>query len=784
MKYWAILFLVFVIVFSNQAYGYGPVVGDDPARFDVCLQDETNPGNVVLVNTSTGDYSFCCGGVPIASGRGTLNIKGGIGSIDNAKGDRRVHIQWDTSANNNNGEGTAIVQKLSDKIVCQITDKNMSNNSCSCGGATWNPPNISQQILAGTTLSVPVSFITDVPLSNVRANSSPQLAQFAIISPTFLDTVPSGLSQTLTILLTIPKNTPIGIITGDIVLVSADNPSKIFGPPLPVMIDIQQATPSEIPAGVALPSPDRVVTEPELNVPFAKDEIDIVFKDGTPQTTVLNLVSQIGGGFLGSIPEINLYQVQVLSEGFENLSNLINLAQQSSNVVFAIHHFLGNTATFPNDPGTDFSYAPDLINLPSAWDLTTGSKNFSIAIVDQGFGPNHPDLRDNVIKQTPNAALLTNHGTRVASIVGAKGNNGIGIAGVMWNAILRLYSAGSPTEPNALDQVLLGSLLLQAINDGSRVVNLSWAIECESNNCTQKEQQTLHEIDTFIQQFINIAKSKNKDILWVFAAGNKGVNVRNSSPAGLAPSNVVSVSAVNNQKRLMDSVLGKSNYGRDITVAAPGVDIYSDIVGGGFNNGTFADSASGTSFAAPHVTGVAGLMLSVNSNLTAEVLKVIIKYGASDTGHRDAEGNEVFLLDAFRAVQSAQAAFRFPDGSYLVTVAYPSSRLPDQFPSDFPLEEPGNLVTQNYVAAATDGRFQQTRVFVTTRKLDNAIAIYRNYFLTHGWTILNDVGFPNLKVLLARKPGGRPSDLMQVNIDENDITHVRSISLNWTPVLN
>jgi 6-phosphogluconolactonase (cycloisomerase 2 family) len=110
------------------------------SAFSFCLQDESNPGNVVLVNAQTGDFSFCCGGVPIASGRGTLTTRGCIGSIDASKGDRRVHIQWDTSAVNGAGAGTAYVQKLSDKVVCQITDKNMSNNTCQCSSP---PPPVS-----------------------------------------------------------------------------------------------------------------------------------------------------------------------------------------------------------------------------------------------------------------------------------------------------------------------------------------------------------------------------------------------------------------------------------------------------------------------------------------------------------------------------------------------------------------------------------------------------------------------------------------------------------------
>jgi hypothetical protein len=108
--------------------------------FSACLQDDSQAGNVVLFNVQTGDFSFCCGGVPIASGRGTLTVKGCSGSIDATKGDRQVHIQWDTGANNGNGAGTAFVRKLSNKVVCQITDRNMSNNTCQCSSAPAMTP--------------------------------------------------------------------------------------------------------------------------------------------------------------------------------------------------------------------------------------------------------------------------------------------------------------------------------------------------------------------------------------------------------------------------------------------------------------------------------------------------------------------------------------------------------------------------------------------------------------------------------------------------------------------
>jgi hypothetical protein len=100
--------------------------------FSFCLQDDSSPGNVVFVNAVTGDYLFCSSGVAIASGRGTLTVRACQFDIDNTKGNRKVHIHGDTAAANGNGAGSAFIQKTSGQMIIQITDKNMSNNTCSC----------------------------------------------------------------------------------------------------------------------------------------------------------------------------------------------------------------------------------------------------------------------------------------------------------------------------------------------------------------------------------------------------------------------------------------------------------------------------------------------------------------------------------------------------------------------------------------------------------------------------------------------------------------------------
>lgn len=99
--------------------------------FSVCLVDDNNPGRVVLINTMTGDYRYCCNGITVASGRGVVTTHGCNVTIDHAKGDRRVIMQVDTVSNNGLGSGAAFI-KISAVTTCQITDRAMVGNECSC----------------------------------------------------------------------------------------------------------------------------------------------------------------------------------------------------------------------------------------------------------------------------------------------------------------------------------------------------------------------------------------------------------------------------------------------------------------------------------------------------------------------------------------------------------------------------------------------------------------------------------------------------------------------------
>jgi len=612
----------------------------------------------------------------------------------------------------------------------------------------WNPSSVSQTVLIGTTSSVEVTFTAAQPLSNVSVRVVPELAAFIAVSPSEYSAIPADVPQTITLLFSVPKGTPIETLVGAIQL---RGEGGINPKPLPVILQTRAASSTEIPATVALPSADRIdsVAGPE-SVEFVNDEIDVFVKPGTEQSEVISLAVQIGGSFLGSIPEDRMYQIEIGQLSFQGLTGILNLVRQNPNVELAIHHYLYGNSNVPNDLGYQVSYAPPLINLPAAWDTTIGSKSFGVAVVDSRFDNGNADLQSNITKAAVNTGPLNIfHGTMVAGIIGATGNNNIGIAGVMWQASLYLYSTSTTQNAEKTDGLLTIRSVGDAIRNGVRVLNRSAGIACAQIICTQDEVSALEEEDSLFVRFFQTAKQQNRDILWVFSAGNgagnhgPGVTVQRSSPARLSASfpNVVSVSAVDSGKNLASF----SNYGKDVTVAAPGVSILSLAPGG------VLTEDSGTSFAAPYVAGVAGLMLSVDPHLSSFELKTTVHYSAASTGNFDAEGNEVLLLDAAHAVQVAKSAFYFPDGTNFVTINMPFARRPDRFPADLRLEDPGQAVTQNYVAASSDGKFQQTRVFNTTRDLNGAIDNYKNYFISHGWSLLADVSIPNFRVVAFQK---------------------------------
>jgi subtilisin family serine protease len=267
---------------------------------------------------------------------------------------------------------------------------------------------------------------------------------------------------------------------------------------------------------------------------------------------------------------------------------------------FSLQWALQNTGQTVNGsagtPGADISAA-------TAWDLRTTSPGVVLAIVDTGVVATNADLEANVvggwnfIAGTSNVTDDNGHGTFVAAIIGGKGNDRHGVAGLTWSAQLMPLKACDATGTCTVANIV--SAIQYATAQGAQIINASLSGPAFS----QIEKDA---IDAFTG-------------LFVAAAGNAGSNndVLPVYPACYASANLIAVAATDQN----DGLAGFSNFGPScVPLAAPGVNITSDdYLSGGLAVG------NGTSFAAPMVSGVAALMKAQEPNrTTAEVRSAIV----------------------------------------------------------------------------------------------------------------------------------------------------------------
>lgn len=217
----------------------------------------------------------------------------------------------------------------------------------------------------------------------------------------------------------------------------------------------------------------------------------------------------------------------------------------------------------PNDPRYSEQYGLSKINVSNAWDYTTGSREVKVAVIDSGIYP-HSDLNVNLAKgwnipdNNDDTTDLNGHGTHVAGIIGAVGNNSVGISGVCWNITLvpiKIFPGSSSSTPN--DKIIYYAKAIQyAANNNIPIINLSASIRIQYNALE--------------------AAIRNYKGLLVCSAGNDSNNIditTNSYPSYLTFDNVLSVAALNASGT---NLISDSNYGAEsVDMAAPGENILS-----------------------------------------------------------------------------------------------------------------------------------------------------------------------------------------------------------------
>jgi subtilisin family serine protease len=302
--------------------------------------------------------------------------------------------------------------------------------------------------------------------------------------------------------------------------------------------------------------------------------------------------------------------------------------ERMDGVLYAEPDRVVHQTTTPDDPLLSSEWGLTAIRAPEAWDVTTGSPQVMVAVVDTGIDASHPDLSPNLWTNPgeSGAGRDTNgldddgdglvddvhgwdfvdgdaqpddgngHGTHVSGTIAARGDDGVGVAGVTWStAIMPLRVLGNDGSGYVSDVV---TAYAYAASSGARVVNASLG----GGSYSRAEHDA-------------IAAAPNT--LFVVAAGNDGADddAAPEYPCDYDLANVVCVAASDRD----DTLASFSNYGTtNVDLAAPGVDIVSTWPGGRY---VLLD---GTSMATPHVTGAAALLLAHDGGLTVAGLRAAL----------------------------------------------------------------------------------------------------------------------------------------------------------------
>ena len=320
------------------------------------------------------------------------------------------------------------------------------------------------------------------------------------------------------------------------------------------------------------------------------------------------------------VPEIKREEIKIKIKNDFNEFNLL---------IWDETIFQQGTFTDPGLRDKDINYYFKNINMFEAWEKTSGSKDIIIAIIDDGFDLDHDELNDNIIKpynvlnhnDIVYANNNLNHGTHVAGLAIAEKNNNFGVCGIAPDCSFMPIQIGSESYPGsfAMSDIIDG--VIYAINNGADIINLSLqaAYTEEAKDITDKQlNEILNNVsrddEFFWKELFKIANDSNITI--VLAAGNYEVLI--GLDAMKRDNNIITVSAVDNKNKKAKF----SNYGKRSTISAPGVNIFSCKPGGQFV------SMDGTSMSSPIISGVIGLMKSIQPELSnKEIIEILQKSG-------------------------------------------------------------------------------------------------------------------------------------------------------------
>ena len=371
------------------------------------------------------------------------------------------------------------------------------------------------------------------------------------------------------------------------------------------------------------------------NETFVKNELLVKFKSGAASNSARDLHSRHGAIVLEKFANLDWQRIK-LPEG-SSIKSAIGKYLNSVEVESVQPNYYYHLLATPNDTSFGSLYGMAKISAPQAWDLNTGSPAVVVANIDTGVKYTHEDLAANMwtnpgevnnngidddgngfiddfygydfFFNDPDPVDENGHGTHTSGTIGAVGNNALGVVGVSWNVrimSIKIYDSDGFGTTSAM--------LVNAYNYVRMMKNRGVNIRATNNSyggCDEAcgyDQATKDALDAM----------GNAGILNVFAAGNNNRNIDNEPffPASYTSPSVLSVA----NSTSSDDRSGSSNFGPlSVDLAAPGTLILSTVISP-HNYASF----SGTSMAAPHVTGAAALLAAHNPGLSAASLKATL----------------------------------------------------------------------------------------------------------------------------------------------------------------
>lgn len=377
----------------------------------------------------------------------------------------------------------------------------------------------------------------------------------------------------------------------------------------------------------------------DLNATYKSGEVIVVYKTNIRKSSIDSIHRQCG----------STVKKQLLKSGSRQI-DLVTLPASMS-VEEALHYYkqlpevesvepnriIKKYKTTPNDANLSSQWHLDRtldssgatlvdINATTAWDTTQGESSIIVAIIDTGIDSTHPDLRNQLWHNTiegviadgvdndgngyiddaigydfvnrdidPNDDDIDGHGTHVAGLIAAEGNNSIGTSGVAWKASLMSLKILDADGYGELSDEL--QAIRYAVDNGARIINMSLGGTCgdEASNA----------------EYEAIRYARDNNVLVVVASGNDTCDTDTTPtyPAGHPLDNILSIGAIDRT----GNIPYFSNYGASsVHLSAPGDDIYSTVP---LSKGSYA-LMSGTSMATPIVSGSAVLLWAHNPTLS------------------------------------------------------------------------------------------------------------------------------------------------------------------------